>query len=93
MIFFNLGILFKQIILVLDLNEILSYLSKDTNKIYLRPSLREFLQNLPSYYELIVVTSENKDYAEQIIDFLEIEQKNLFIIDLNKSLFILMKKI
>ena len=56
MIFFNLGILFKQIILVLDLNEILSYLSKDTNKIYLRPSLREFLQNLPSYYELIVVT-------------------------------------
>ena len=65
----------KQFTLVLDLDETLSYVSKDTNKIYLRPGLREFLQSLHSYYELIVFTFENKDYADQIIDFIEIEQK------------------
>ena len=65
----------KQFTLVLDLDDTLSYVSKDTNKIYLRPGLREFLQSLHSYYELIVFTSENKEYADQIIDFIEIEQK------------------
>ena len=65
----------KQFTLVLDLDETLSYVSKETKKIYLRPGLREFLQSLHPYYELIVFTSENKDYADQIIDFIEIEQK------------------
>ena len=35
----------------------------------LRPCLREFVNRLLSYYELIVFTSYFKDYADQIINF------------------------
>ena len=45
----------------------------------LRPCLREFLNRLLPYYELIVFTSYFKDYAEQIINFFENEQKFLII--------------
>ena len=45
----------------------------------LRPCLRKFLNRLLPYYELIVFTSYFKDYAEQIINFFENEQKFLII--------------
>ena len=35
----------------------------------LRPCLREFLNRLLPYYELIVFTCYFKDYADQIINF------------------------
>ena len=73
----------------------MNHYSKNTNKIYLRPGLRikKFLQSLHSYYKLIVVNSENKDYTEQIIKFIVIEQKTFIIDYINKILFILMKKL
>ena len=55
----------KPYTLILDLEETLSYISKNTKKIYLRPYLREFLNSLLPYY----------DYADQIINFIENQRK------------------
>ena len=65
----------KPYTLILDLEETLSYISKNTKKIYLRPYLREFLNSLLPYYELIIITNYYKDYADQIINFIENQRK------------------
>ena len=66
---------YKPYTLVLDLDETLAHVPKGTNIIYLRPGLREFLESLIPFYELIVFTTGDKDYADQIINFIEIDQK------------------
>ncbi len=66
---------YKPYTLVLDLDETLAHVPKGTNIIYLRPGLREFLESLIPFYELIVFTTGVKDYADQIINFIEIDQK------------------
>ena len=65
----------KPYTLVINLDDILVFVPKGTNTIYLRPGLREFLDNISQYYELIVFSSGIKDYAEQIINFIEIDEK------------------
>ena len=66
---------YKTYTLVLDLDETLAHVPKGTNIIYLRPGLREFLESLIPFYEIIVFTTGVKDYADQIINFIEIDQK------------------
>jgi len=41
----------------------------------LRPYLKEFLKDMQDYYELIVYTSADKDYADEIIDFIESDRQ------------------
>ena len=65
----------KSYTLVLDLDETLVHVPKNCNSIILRPGLRNFLHSLLPYYELIVFTTGLKEYADQIINFIEIEEK------------------
>ena len=65
----------KPYTLVLDLDETLVHVPKKTNKIFLRPGCRDFLHSLLPYYELILFTSSIKEYADQIINFIEIKEK------------------
>ena len=65
----------KPYTLVINLDDILVFVPKGTNTIYLRPGLREFLDNISQYYELIVFSSGIKDYSDQIINFIEIDDK------------------
>jgi Dullard-like phosphatase family protein len=61
--------------LVLDLDETLVNVPKGTSNIILRPGLRDFLHSLLPYYELIVFTTGVKEYADQILNFIEIDEK------------------
>ena len=61
--------------LLIYLEENIVFIPKGTNNIYLRPYLREFLNNIYPYYELFVFSESIKGYADQIIDFIEHQQK------------------
>lgn len=37
----------------------------------LRPYLREFLKDMQNCYELVVYTSADKEYADEVLDFIE----------------------
>ena len=71
----------KKFSLVLDLDETL--ISLDRNKVNknnkgvlkLRPGLFKFLSKIKKFYEIIVFTSGTKEYANQIIDLIEGEEK------------------
>ena len=65
----------KPYSLVLDLDETLIHVPKGKNEFILRPGLREFLHSLIPYYELIVFTIGIKEYADQIINFIEKDEK------------------
>ena len=65
----------KEYCLVLDLDETLIHVPKGKNIFILRPGLREFLHSLIEYYELIVFTAGIKEYADQIINFIEKDEK------------------
>ena len=65
----------KPYTLVLDLDETLVHVPKGSNLIILRPGLREFLHSLLPYYELIIFTTGIKEYADQILNFIEIDEK------------------
>jgi len=65
----------KPYSLVLDLDETLIHVPKGKNEFILRPGLREFLHSLIPYYELIVFTTGIKEYADQIINFIEKDEK------------------
>jgi len=43
---------------------------------FLRPGAMEFLNNLCSYYEIVIFTAGMKDYADSILDLID-PQKNL----------------
>ena len=71
----------KKFSLVLDLDETL--ISLDRNKgsknskgiLKLRPGLMQFLTKIRKYYEMVVFTSGTKEYADQIIDVIESDEK------------------
>ena len=71
----------KKFSLVLDLDETL--ISLDRNKgsknskgvLKLRPGLMQFLIKIRKYYEMVVFTSGTKEYADQIIDVIESDEK------------------
>ena len=65
----------KPYTLVIYLEENIVYIPKGTNNIYLRPFLKDFLQNISEFYELLVFSSGIRSYADQIIDFIEKEEK------------------
>ena len=65
----------KPYSLVLDLDETLIHVPKGQNTFILRPGLRDFLHSLIPYYELIVFTTGIKEYADQIINFIEKKEK------------------
>ena len=65
----------KPYTLVLDLDETLVHVPKGSNSIILRPGLREFLHSLLPFYELIIFTTGIKEYADQILNFIEIDEK------------------
>ena len=65
----------KPYSLVLDLDETLIHVPKGKNIFILRPGLRKFLHSLTEYYELIVFTTGIKEYADQIINFIEKDEK------------------
>ena len=37
----------------------------------MRPYAQQFLQNMSHYYEVMIYTASNEDYANQVIDFLD----------------------
>ena len=65
----------KPYTLVLDLDETLVHVPKGSNFIILRPGLRDFLHSLLPYYELVIFTTGIKEYADQILNFIEIDEK------------------
>lgn len=71
----------KKFSLVLDLDETLISLDRnkdDKNKkgiLKLRPGLLKFLTKIKKNYEIIVFTSGTKEYADQIIDVIENDEK------------------
>ena len=69
-----------ELTLFLDLDETLISFqySKDNKKegiLYLRPGLRIFLKEISELYEIIIFTSSTREYASQIIDKIEKENK------------------
>ena len=71
----------KKFSLVLDLDETLisldRYKSNDSGKgiLKFRPGLLKFLKKIKKFYEVVVFTSGTKEYADQIIDVIESEEK------------------
>ena len=71
----------KKFSLVLDLDETLisldRYNSNNTGKgiLKFRPGLMQFLKKIKKFYEIVVFTSGTKEYADQIIDVIESDDK------------------
>ena len=70
----------KKFSLVLDLDETLISLDRDNTKenkaiLKFRPGLLDFLSKMKKYYEIIVFTSATKEYADQIEDVIEQNEK------------------
>ena len=67
--------------LVLDLDETLIYLKRDSNGkskrkvIILRPFLHEFLSKMKKIYELILFSYEIQEYVDPIVDLIEKKEK------------------
>ena len=67
--------------LVLDLDETLIYLKRDSNEkskrkvIILRPFLHEFLSKMKKIYELILFSYEIQEYVDPIVDLIEKKEK------------------
>ena len=67
--------------LVLDLDETLIYLKKDSNSkskrkvMILRPFLHEFLSKMKKIYELILFSYETQEYVDPILDLIEKKEK------------------
>ena len=73
----------KQITLVLDLDETLMsfvYINKEKKEglSRLRPFLYNFLNLVKEYYEIIIFTAATKNYADPILDAIEIEKGKYF---------------
>ena len=71
----------KKFSLVLDLDETLisldRYNSNNTGKgiLKFRPGLMQFLKKIKKFYEIVAFTSGTKEYADQIIDVIESDEK------------------
>ena len=70
----------KKFSLVLDLDETLISLDRENAKenkaiLKFRPGLLNFLSKMKKYYEIIVFTSATKEYADQIEDVIEQNEK------------------
>ena len=61
--------------LVLDLDETLVNVNVTNNLISLRPGLKNFLNDLQPYYELVIFTTSIQSYADEVINFIEKDKK------------------
>lgn len=61
--------------LVLDLDETLVNVNVANNLISLRPGLKNFLNDLQPYYELVIFTTSIQSYADEVINFIEKDKK------------------
>ena len=60
--------------LVLDLDETLVHSIEETGNTFLRPGLKEFLEKLSPFYEIIIFTAGVKDYADNLLN--QIDKNN-----------------
>ena len=68
----------KKFTLTLDLDETLISFhlispEKGIGEIHLRPGLEHFLDVIKNYYEIIVFTSGTRDYADKVLDIIELK--------------------
>jgi len=73
----------KEYTLILDLDEtMINFKFIDINqrlgKIHLRPGLENFLEVIKEFYEIIVFTSATKEYADVILDTIELKGNNKY---------------
>lgn len=73
----------KEYTLILDLDEtMINFKFIDINqrlgKIHLRPGLENFLEVIKEFYEIIVFTSATKEYADTILDTIELKGNNKY---------------
>ena len=65
----------KEYSLIINLDETLVYVLKNTSTIYLRCGLRDFLKGLMNYYELIAFSNNHQNYIDQVTEFIENEEQ------------------
>ena len=73
----------KELTLVLDLDETMISFNfieaeEGLGKMRLRPGLEDFLEAIRDYYEIIVFTSGTKDYADTILDIIEMKKNTKY---------------
>lgn len=73
----------KEYTLILDLDETMinfKFIDIDQRlgKIHLRPGLENFLEVIKEFYEIIVFTSATKEYADIILDTIELKGNNKY---------------
>ena len=61
--------------LVLDLDETLVHSIEETGNTFLRPGVKEFLEKLSPFYEIIIFTAGVKDYADNLLDQIDAQNK------------------
>ncbi len=63
----------KKYTLILDLDETLVHFKREQEggQVLLRPYVHFFLEEMSKFYELIIFTASQKDYADWIIDRLD----------------------
>ena len=65
----------KPLTLVLDLDETLVNVNVLNSIITLRPGLRNFLNDMSRYYELIIFTTSLQEYADGVLSVIEKDRK------------------
>ena len=73
----------KEYTLILDLDETMIHfkfidINQGLGKIHLRPGLENFLEVIKEFYEIIVFTSATKEYADIILDTIELKGNNKY---------------
>lgn len=65
----------KEYSLVLDLDETLIHCKRKNNKgrILLRPYVKEFLEDMEKFFEIIIFTAADKVYADWVLDRLDLK--------------------
>ena len=61
--------------LVLDLDETLVHSIEETGNTFLRPGVKEFLEKLSPFYEIIIFTAGVKDYADNLLNQIDTQNK------------------
>lgn len=63
--------------LVLDLDETLVHCKEENNegKVFFRPYVDFFLEKMSKYYEIMIFTAALKEYADEVLDYLDPEKK------------------
>ena len=74
----------KNLTLLINLDNTLTFINKNSNMIFKRKDLNEFLTSLIPYYELISFTYNDKNHSEKILNLIE-EKERFFDYNLYKE--------